>query len=143
MQRYRSLVALCPTHTGMSLRVIPVFMLVPNLSCPINREVQQGSYLLLIYFLRGGLTDACPLYRNCWSYLQVRKLLQGYVLSYLLSIIRFILIFILKSIAVDPGLVQVNVCTESLRVVDVKIQIVSIGTFFLDRNKRAVLTYDA
>ncbi|KAF8309596.1 hypothetical protein DL93DRAFT_2170292 [Clavulina sp. PMI_390] len=29
--------------------------------------------------------------------------------------------------AVDPGLVQVNVCTESLRVVDVKIQIVSIG----------------
>ena len=29
--------------------------------------------------------------------------------------------------AVDPGLVQVNVCTESLRVVDVKIQIISIG----------------
>ncbi|EJD36571.1 hypothetical protein AURDEDRAFT_74053 [Auricularia subglabra TFB-10046 SS5] len=29
--------------------------------------------------------------------------------------------------AVDPGLVKVNVCTESLRVVDVKIQIVSIG----------------
>jgi len=29
--------------------------------------------------------------------------------------------------AVDPGLVQVNICTESLRVVDVKIQIVSIG----------------
>lgn len=29
--------------------------------------------------------------------------------------------------AADPGLVQVNVCTESLRVVDVKIQIVSIG----------------
>jgi regulator of protease activity HflC (stomatin/prohibitin superfamily) len=27
----------------------------------------------------------------------------------------------------DPGLVQVNVCTESLRVVDVKIQIISIG----------------
>jgi len=29
--------------------------------------------------------------------------------------------------AVDPGLVQVNVCTESLRVVDVKIQISAIG----------------
>ena len=29
--------------------------------------------------------------------------------------------------AVDPGLVQVNVCTESLRVVDVKIQIIPIG----------------
>ena len=29
--------------------------------------------------------------------------------------------------AVDPGLVKVNVCTESLRVVDVKIQIISIG----------------
>lgn len=30
-------------------------------------------------------------------------------------------------VAVDPGLAQVNICTESLRVVDVKIQIVSIG----------------
>lgn len=29
--------------------------------------------------------------------------------------------------SVDPGLVQVNVCTESLRVVDVKIQISAIG----------------
>lgn len=29
--------------------------------------------------------------------------------------------------AVDPGLVQINVCTESLRVVDVKIQISPIG----------------
>lgn len=29
--------------------------------------------------------------------------------------------------SVDPGLVQVNVCTESLRVVDVKIQITSVG----------------
>lgn len=29
--------------------------------------------------------------------------------------------------SVDPGLVQVNVCTESLRVVDVKIQISPIG----------------
>jgi regulator of protease activity HflC (stomatin/prohibitin superfamily) len=29
--------------------------------------------------------------------------------------------------AVDPGLVQVNVCTEALRIVDVKIQIISIG----------------
>lgn len=29
--------------------------------------------------------------------------------------------------AVDPGLVQVNVCSESLRIVDVKIQIISIG----------------
>ncbi|KAH9049107.1 hypothetical protein EDB84DRAFT_1657678 [Lactarius hengduanensis] len=29
--------------------------------------------------------------------------------------------------AVDPGLVQVNVCTESLRIVDVKIQIMPIG----------------
>jgi regulator of protease activity HflC (stomatin/prohibitin superfamily) len=29
--------------------------------------------------------------------------------------------------AVDPGLAQVNVCTESLRVVDVKIQIMPIG----------------
>lgn len=29
--------------------------------------------------------------------------------------------------SVDPGLVQINVCTESLRVVDVKIQISPIG----------------
>jgi len=29
--------------------------------------------------------------------------------------------------SVDPGLVQVNVCTESLRIVDVKIQIVHVG----------------
>ena len=29
--------------------------------------------------------------------------------------------------AVDPGLANVNVCTESLRVVDVKIQISPIG----------------
>ena len=29
--------------------------------------------------------------------------------------------------SVDPGLVQINVCTESLRIVDVKIQISSIG----------------
>ncbi|KAF9516787.1 hypothetical protein BS47DRAFT_1340421 [Hydnum rufescens UP504] len=29
--------------------------------------------------------------------------------------------------AVDPGLVKVNVCTESLRVVDVRIQIIAIG----------------
>jgi len=29
--------------------------------------------------------------------------------------------------SVDPGLVQINVCTESLRIVDVKIQIVHVG----------------
>jgi len=29
--------------------------------------------------------------------------------------------------SVDPGLVQVNVCTESLKIVDVKIQISPIG----------------
>lgn len=29
--------------------------------------------------------------------------------------------------AVDPGLAKVNVCTESLRIVDVKIQISPIG----------------
>ena len=29
--------------------------------------------------------------------------------------------------SVDPGLVQVNVCTESLRIVDVKIQITHVG----------------
>ncbi|KAF7378216.1 PHB domain-containing protein [Mycena sanguinolenta] len=29
--------------------------------------------------------------------------------------------------SVDPGLVQVNICTESLRIVDVKIQIIPIG----------------
>lgn len=29
--------------------------------------------------------------------------------------------------SVDPGLVQVNVCTESLRIVDVKVQIIPIG----------------
>ncbi len=29
--------------------------------------------------------------------------------------------------AVDPGLAKVNVCTESLRIVDVKIQIAAIG----------------
>ena len=37
--------------------------------------------------------------------------------------------------AVDPGLAQVNVCTESLRVVDVKIQIISIG-------RQSVITRD-
>jgi hypothetical protein len=35
----------------------------------------------------------------------------------------------LRNIAVDPGLVKVNVCTESLRVVDVRIQIIAIGEF--------------
>jgi hypothetical protein len=29
--------------------------------------------------------------------------------------------------SVDPGLVQINVCTESLRIVDVKIQITAVG----------------
>ena len=29
--------------------------------------------------------------------------------------------------SVDPGLVQINVCTESLRIVDVKIQITHVG----------------
>lgn len=29
--------------------------------------------------------------------------------------------------SVDPGLVQVNICTESLKIVDVKIQISPIG----------------
>ena len=29
--------------------------------------------------------------------------------------------------SVDPGLVQINVCTESLRIVDVKIQITPVG----------------
>lgn len=37
--------------------------------------------------------------------------------------------------SVDPGLVQVNVCTESLRIVDVKIQISPIG-------KQSVITRD-
>ena len=37
--------------------------------------------------------------------------------------------------AVDPGLVQVNVCPESLRIVDVKIQISPIG-------KQTVITRD-
>jgi erythrocyte band 7 integral membrane protein len=39
-------------------------------------------------------------------------------------LINFVLIL---SLAVDPGLVQVNVCSEELRRVDVKIQIASIG----------------
>jgi hypothetical protein len=29
--------------------------------------------------------------------------------------------------SVDPGLVQVNICTEALQIVDVKIQIIPIG----------------
>ncbi|KAK7052654.1 stomatin family protein [Favolaschia claudopus] len=37
--------------------------------------------------------------------------------------------------SVDPGLVQVNICTESLRVVDVKIQIIPIG-------RQSVITRD-
>nr|GAT52644.1 predicted protein [Mycena chlorophos] len=37
--------------------------------------------------------------------------------------------------SVDPGLVQVNICTESLRVVDVKIQIIAIG-------RQSVITRD-
>lgn len=37
--------------------------------------------------------------------------------------------------SVDPGLVQVNVCTEDLRVVDVKIQISPIG-------RQSVITRD-
>lgn len=37
--------------------------------------------------------------------------------------------------SVDPGLVQVNVCTESLRIVDVKIQISPIG-------RQSVITRD-
>ncbi|KAJ7042353.1 hypothetical protein C8F04DRAFT_98921 [Mycena alexandri] len=37
--------------------------------------------------------------------------------------------------SVDPGLVQVNICTETLRVVDVKIQIIPIG-------RQSVITRD-
>ncbi|KAG8879836.1 hypothetical protein FRB98_005485, partial [Tulasnella sp. 332] len=37
--------------------------------------------------------------------------------------------------AVDPGLVNVNICSESLRIVDVKIQIITIG-------KQTVITRD-
>jgi len=83
-----------------------------------TEEVQHGVYGSMLQCLGGcvgliGAVPCCPLpnpYRNVQ---------QGSV--GLVS--RFGQFY--KS--VDPGLVNVNVCTESLRVVDVKIQIIAIG----------------
>lgn len=76
--------------------------MIPICPCPNPfQEVKQGMYSSLPLFL--PLTDT-----RLGSVGLVSRFGQFY-----------------KS--VDPGLVQLNVCTESLRIVDVKIQIIPIG----------------
>ncbi|KAF7291410.1 PHB domain-containing protein [Mycena indigotica] len=81
--------------------------------CPVPnpfREVQQGkSKRDCIAKGAHGIDD-----RLCGACIAVRTVLQG---------------------SVDPGLVQLNICTESLQVVDVKIQIIPIG-------RQSVITRD-
>lgn len=76
----------------------------PCCPCPNPfREVNQGMYLIChLYFQNiylGGFPGAVGLVSRFGHFYR----------------------------AVDPGLVQVNVCTESLKIVDVKIQIAPIG----------------
>ncbi|KAJ6530865.1 hypothetical protein DFH09DRAFT_1326760 [Mycena vulgaris] len=81
-------------------------------------EVTHGLYGSLLQGL-GTLVGICGMVPCCPFPNPFREVQQGSV--GLVS--RFGHFY--KS--VDPGLVQVNVCTESLKVVDVKIQIIPIG----------------
>ena len=81
--------------------VVGFFGMIPCCPCPNPfREVNQGSHPFLAAFIRFS------------RFIGAVGLVQRFGKFY-------------KS--VDPGLVQVNVCTESLRIVDVKIQISPIG----------------
>ncbi|KAJ7471652.1 hypothetical protein B0H11DRAFT_2173679 [Mycena galericulata] len=81
-------------------------------------EVTHGLYGSLLQGL-GSVVGVCGMIPCCPFPNPFRQVQQGSV--GLVS--RFGQFY--KS--VDPGLVQVNVCTESLRIVDVKIQIIPIG----------------
>ncbi|KAJ7792342.1 hypothetical protein B0H14DRAFT_2931497 [Mycena olivaceomarginata] len=91
-----------------------------------TREVTHGLYGSLMQGL-GSIVGVCGMIPCCPMPNPFREVQQGSV--GLVS--RFGQFY--KS--VDPGLVQVNVCTESLRVVDVKIQISPIG-------RQSVITRD-
>ncbi|KAJ7909414.1 hypothetical protein B0H13DRAFT_2661471 [Mycena leptocephala] len=81
-------------------------------------EVTHGLYGTLLQGL-GSILGICGMIPCCPVPNPFRSVQQGSV--GLVS--RFGQFY--KS--VDPGLVQVNICTESLRIVDVKIQIIPIG----------------
>ncbi|KAJ7673804.1 hypothetical protein DFH06DRAFT_750293 [Mycena polygramma] len=83
-----------------------------------THEVTHGLYGSLLQGL-GTVVGICGMFPCCPFPNPFREVQQGSV--GLVS--RFGQFY--KS--VDPGLVQVNVCTESLRIVDVKINIIPIG----------------
>ncbi|KAK7062389.1 PHB domain-containing protein [Favolaschia claudopus] len=89
-------------------------------------EVTHGIYGSIMQCV-GSITGLCGMVPCCPCPNPFREVQQGSV--GLVS--RFGQFY--KS--VDPGLVQVNVCTESLRIVDVKIQISPIG-------RQSVITRD-
>ena len=60
-------------------------------------------------------------------YFRVMRLLQCFDLPTVIGSVGLVTRFGQFYKSVDPGLVQVNVCTEGLRIVDVKIQISPIG----------------
>ncbi|KAJ6522864.1 hypothetical protein B0H19DRAFT_1202274 [Mycena capillaripes] len=91
-----------------------------------THEVTHGLYGSLLQGL-GSVVGICGMLPCCPVPNPFREVQQGSV--GLVS--RFGQFY--KS--VDPGLVQVNVCTESLRIVDVKIQIIPIG-------RQSVITRD-
>ncbi|KAJ7150536.1 hypothetical protein C8R43DRAFT_495995 [Mycena crocata] len=91
-----------------------------------THEVTHGLYGSLLQGL-GSVVGLCGMVPCCPCPNPFRQVKQGSV--GLVS--RFGQFY--KS--VDPGLVQVNVCTESLRIVDVKIQIIPIG-------RQSVITRD-
>ncbi|KAJ7333436.1 hypothetical protein DFH08DRAFT_881213 [Mycena albidolilacea] len=81
-------------------------------------EVTHGLYGSLLHGL-GSILGVCGMVPCCPVVNPFREVQQGSV--GLVS--RFGQFY--KS--VDPGLVQVNICTEALQIVDVKIQIIPIG----------------
>ncbi|KAJ7144002.1 hypothetical protein C8R44DRAFT_973755 [Mycena epipterygia] len=91
-----------------------------------THEVMHGFYGTMLQAL-GACVGVCGMVPCCPFPNPFRQVQQGSV--GLVS--RFGQFY--KS--VDPGLVQVNVCTESLRIVDVKIQIIPIG-------RQSVITRD-
>lgn len=76
-----------------------------------------------------GAFPCCPFpnpFRNVQQGIDMTDVIVG-VLTFLQGSVGLVSRFGQFYKSVDPGLVQVNVCTESLRVVDVKIQISPIG----------------
>lgn len=91
--------ASCSFFAGLGA-VIGLFGAIPCCPCPNPfQEVQQGSV--------GLVTRFGQFYKG--AFVVIHYITTDHLL------------------AVDPGLVQVNVCSEELRRVDVKIQIASIG----------------